>query len=106
MRGGGAVAAGPRRGGGSGPGPGPGRLRAGLWRRPSPPPAPAFAGRGPVVRPRPRRGALPAAAGRAGPGWAGREPAAVAVLTFPVFEAPAARSPRGGGRGPAPAVTG
>lgn len=62
------------------------------------PPHPALAGRGPTVRSRPRRGALPAAAGRVG-----RQPAAGAALTFPVFEAP---SPRGGGRDPAPAFTG
>lgn len=58
------------------------------------PPHPALAPRGPVAQPHPRRGALPAAAGRAG-----REPPSRAALTFPVFEAPAARSPRGGGGG-------
>lgn len=55
---------------------------------------PVLASRGPVAQPHPRRGALPAAAGQAG-----REPPTRAALTFPVFEAPAARSRRGGGGG-------
>lgn len=55
---------------------------------------PVLASRGSVAQPHPRRGALPAAAGRAG-----REPPTRAALTFSVFEAPAARSRRGGGGG-------
>lgn len=53
----------------------------------------------PRARPPRPRGPAPSPPRGAAAGRAGREPPSRAALTFPVFEAPAARSRRGGGRG-------